>query len=133
MPAEWKNFRIPPLVGSEIGDKDGEKTYSKPTKMQYTRWMVGVSKCLDAMNLMWLIPMALSLKFEGGIFPLIVHEDEADDFDSFIFQYIVLQMALDAGARNLPFYDAPFAFGHVEPNYERVIEQVKMFSSQLTS
>ena len=95
--------------------------------------MVTVSKCLDAMNLMWILKMALALRFEGGIFVPLVNDDEPNDFDTYIFQYLVVQSALDCGVKNIPFFYSPFGFGNMEPNYDAIVENVKMFSSKLTT
>ena len=120
----WKDFKIPALQGTEISEKNGEEIHAKPTKIQYTRRRVAVTKCLDAMNLTWMITVALGMWFEGGIFVQLIVDYKQDDFESFVFKYIVVQLALDAGVKHLPFFDSPFGFGNVEPNYEAIVEQV---------
>jgi hypothetical protein len=63
--SSWKDFRIEPLRGEEIPNKDptAEKKFKKPTKKQYLRWLVSFKNALQALGMAWMMPMAMTLTF----------------------------------------------------------------------
>ena len=61
--------------------------------------------------------MVLSLFFKEGIFVPLVDPDPDDDFNALIFQYLVIQAAMAAGAtRYLPELDDPLEVHNIASN-----------------
>eukprot|EP00961_Rhodomonas_salina_P118157 1590257-Rhodomonas_salina.1 len=93
----------------------------------YDKWLTTVHKVLGA-------PMALALEFERGQYcPLI--DDVRDDGDDPVFQYIVVALAITAGAQqSLPeLQNALLDVDNCLKNYHYVIQSVAGFSAQLMS
>eukprot|EP00961_Rhodomonas_salina_P021996 296006-Rhodomonas_salina.1 len=128
----YKDHPIPELKGDPAGDDD--KTFLRPTKAMYDKWLTTVRKVLGTLGLFWIIPMALALKFERGQYcPLI--DSVRDDTDDLVFQYIVVSLALAAGAQQslLEPTNALLDLDNCLKNYHCVIQSVAGFSAQLTS
>eukprot|EP00961_Rhodomonas_salina_P103363 1390452-Rhodomonas_salina.1 len=91
----------------------------------YDKWLTTVSKVLGALGLFWIIPMALAHEFERGQYhPLI--DGVRDDTDDPVFQYIVVSLALAAGAQqSLPEpTNALLDLNNCRKNYHYVIQSV---------
>eukprot|EP00961_Rhodomonas_salina_P027711 374295-Rhodomonas_salina.1 len=98
MAPSYKDHPIPKLKGDPTGHDD--ETFLRPTKAMYDKWLTTVCKVLGALGLFWIIPMALALEFECGQYcsgPLI--DDVRDNCNDLVFQYIVVALAISAGAQ----------------------------------
>eukprot|EP00961_Rhodomonas_salina_P256471 3466027-Rhodomonas_salina.1 len=130
----YKDHPIPKLKGDPAGDDDETFLCPTVTKAMYDKWLTTVLKVLGALGLFWIIPMALALEFEHGQYsPLI--DGVRDDKDDLVFQYIVVALAITAGAQQslLEPQNALLDLDNCRKNYHYVIQSVPGFSAQLTS
>lgn len=120
------------MKGDPAGDDD--ETFLRPTKAMYDKWLTTFRKVLGSLGLFWIIPMALAFEFERGQYsPLI--DDVRDDTDDQVFQYIVVSLALAAGAQQslLEPTNALLDLDNCRKNYHYMIQSVAGFSVQLMS
>ena len=131
--ASWKDFRIDPLRGDEIPNKDqnAEKKFKKPSKKQYLRWLVNFKNALQALGLSWMIPMAMALPFSDGAFDQLIDVRIPDEHDSVFFQLKVVERAIAAGAlMEIPMFDDWDVGENLTDNFRWVIKQIAMFNAQ---
>ena len=135
MAGQWKDFKIEHLRGDEIPSTDvhAEKNYKHPTKKQFLRWTVNVKNANLAMSAGWLMPMAATLPFADGAFSNLGNRDVADDFDSFEFGYMVIDLVIDhGGLHSLPHPVDWFADHHIVANFKYIVNSIAMFNAQMS-
>ena len=132
MAGQWKDFKIESLQGDEIpsSDVNAEKNFKHPTKKQFLRWTVNVKNANLVMSTGWLMLMAATLPFTDGLFTNLVNCNLQNDFDSFKFGYLVLDLVVDhGGLHSLPHPVDWFADHHILANFKYVLNIIAMFNA----
>ena len=65
----WKDHNVVMLEGNPVGSTGNQL---QPSRKQFIMWLDNFRKVLTALSLGWVLPMALALGFENGLYlPLI--------------------------------------------------------------
>ena len=90
----WKDHPIEEFLGDKLTDT----TFRTPTRAQYELWLDAVRKSLGALGQEWMTLMALDLEYVRGKYEHLIGNGHPDNPDGPIFQYVVVSLAITAGA-----------------------------------